>query len=127
MFRYLVLAAFPAYALIHMTSAAGAKDCPAAGEKTKFSLIESAQTCQEAARLFALCAVGASLDGRLALSVEKVCERSFLAQLPAKEREAYRAAIDACNAPYATKRGTIYRSVAAHCRVDIMAAFAKGH
>jgi hypothetical protein len=127
MFRYLFLVTSTIYALIQMTSVAAAKDCPVAGGETKRSLIASAQTCQEAARVFKLCAVGASLDGRLALSVEKVCERSFLAQLPDKEREAYRAAIDACNAANAQKRGTIYRSVAAHCRVDAMAAFAKGH
>jgi hypothetical protein len=127
MFRSLFLIPFGIYALAQMTSFAEANGCPVVGGETKLSLIESAPTCQEAARLFRLCAVGASLDGRLALLVEKVCERSSLAQLPGKEREAYQAAIDACNAPYARKRGTIYRSVAAHCRVDAMASFASGH
>jgi hypothetical protein len=126
MFRYLFLIPFT-FCVTQMTSIAEAKDCPAAGGKAKLSLIESAETCQEAVRLFRLCAIGASLDGRLALQAGKVCEKRFLAQLQGKERDAYRAAIDACNAPYASKRGTIYRSVAAHCRVDAMAAFAKGH
>ncbi len=110
-----------------LTGAAHAGDCPAAGRETKFELIANAPSCQEAARLFKLCAVGASLDGELALRVSEVCEKSFLTGLPGKEREAYEAAIDACNAPYAGKRGTMYRSVAAHCRVDVMARFAKGH
>jgi len=78
-------------------------------------------------RLFNRCAIGASLDGRLALSVMKVCEKTSLYRMSAKEREAYNAAIDACNAPYVMKRGTIYRSVAAHCRVDVMAEYAKRH
>jgi hypothetical protein len=127
MFRYLFLNFFAIFAFIQVTSVAEAKDCPVAGPEAKLSLIENARTCKEAARRFRLCAIGASLDGRLALSVNKVCERRSLARLPDKERDAYRAAIDACNAANAHKRGTIYRSVAAHCRVDAMEAFARGH
>jgi hypothetical protein len=112
---------------IQIIAAADAMDCPIAGRQTRRSLIASAQTCEEAARLFRLCATGASLDGKLALSVGKVCEKSFLAKLPPKERDAYQAAIDACNAPYIHKRGTLYRSAAAHCRVGVMADFAKGY
>jgi hypothetical protein len=126
MFRYRFLIPSTIYAFVQMTSLTMARDCPVAGGETKLSLIASAQTCQEAARLFRLCAIGASLDGRLALSVENVCEKTLF-RLPEKEREAYRAAIDACNAANARKRGTIYRAVAAHCRVDAMDAFAKGH
>jgi hypothetical protein len=68
--------------------------------------------------------MGASIDGRLALSVMKVCDKSSLARMPAKERAAYEAAIEGCNRPYALKPGTIYRSVAARCRVDVMAQYA---
>jgi hypothetical protein len=91
------------------------------------AVIASAQTCQKTVRLFKRCAIGASLDGRLALSVMKVCERSSLARMPAKERAAYEAEIDGCNRPYVLKRGTIYRSVAAHCRVDVMAQYDRSH
>jgi hypothetical protein len=104
-----------------------AGDCPAGEGDGKVALVAKASSCQEAVRLFKLCAIGASLDGRLAASVHEVCERTVIAKLPEKEREAYEAAIAACNAPYVRKRGTIYRSVAAHCRVDVMADFAKRH
>jgi hypothetical protein len=76
-------------------------------------------------RLFNRCTIGATLDARLALSVTAVCEKTSLSRMSAKERKAYNAAIDACNAPYVMKRGTMYRSVAAHCRVDVMAKYAR--
>ncbi|MGO9543808.1 MAG: hypothetical protein ACLPPF_03325 [Rhodomicrobium sp.] len=125
--RLLHIVSFVQCGFAGMTVLAQAGECPAAGREAKFELIASAPSCQEAARLFKLCAVGASFDGELALRVDRVCEKSFLSGLPGKEREAYEAAIDSCNAPYAKKRGSIYRSVAARCRVDVMLQFAKGH
>jgi len=109
------LAATPAFA----------RDCPAAGGDERRAVIAKAPSCQEAARLFKLCAIGATLDGELAAAVEEVCEKP-LATLPEEKREAYEAAIEACNAPYARKRGSLYRSLAAWCRVDAMASYAEG-
>lgn len=124
MFRSFVIG----FALCCLSSlAALAGDCPVTGREEKLGLVANAPTCQEAARLFNLCTIGASFDAELALRVDEVCEKTSLAKLPENERQAYEAAIDACNAPYVKKRGTINRSVAAHCRVDAMADFAKRH
>ena len=124
MFRSFVIG----FALCCLSAVAAlAGDCPVTGREEKLGLVANAPTCQEAARLFNLCTIGASFDAELALQVHDVCEKTSLAKLPEKERQAYKAAIRACNAPYVKKRGTIYRSVAAHCRVDAMADFAKRH
>jgi hypothetical protein len=90
-----------------------AGDCPAAGREERLGLIEKASSCLEAARLFEHCGIGASLDGELALRVSQVCEKTSLAKMPEQELEAYGAAIDACNARYARKRGSMYRSASA--------------
>ena len=104
-----------------------AGDCPAAGGDGRRAFVARAPSCEKAARRFKGCAIGARLDGVLALGVEGVCDKAYLSRLRGRERAAYRAAIEACNAPYAKKQGSIYRSSAAHCRVDIMAKYARGH
>ncbi len=104
-----------------------AGNCPVSGGGERQNFVREAPSCEEAVRRFKLCSIGASLDGPLALRVSEVCEKAYLSKLPEKEREAYRAAIDACNAPYAARQGTMYRSIAAFCRVDMMAQYAKGH
>jgi hypothetical protein len=95
MLSRLLMIVFAICVFTQVTSITDAKEGPAAGREPRLLLIDTAPTCQEAARLFRLCAIGATLDGELALSVEKVCKRSFLAQLLGKVREAYQAAIDA--------------------------------
>jgi hypothetical protein len=122
--RQLLVISFAIFTCTQIGSSAGAQRCPVSNGNEKVALVARATSCQDAVRLFKRCAIGATLDGRLALSVTRVCEKTSLARMPAKERAAYEAAIDGCNAPYALKRGTIYRSVAAHCRVDVMAQYA---
>ncbi|MFZ1109819.1 MAG: hypothetical protein WAN43_15910 [Rhodomicrobium sp.] len=106
---------------------AAARDCPAAGREEKLAFVAAAPSCQEAARRFRRCAIGARLDGDLALRVNDVCEKAWLSHLRGPKRAAYEAAIGACNAPYAARQGSMSRSAAAHCRVDVMAEYAKGH
>jgi hypothetical protein len=125
--RQIYVIAFAICSYAQIEPSAGAEGCPVTDGNARVAAIARATSCQNAVRLFKRCAIGASLDGRLALSVMKVCEKSSLSRLPAKERAAYEAAIDGCNAPYALKRGTIYRSVAAHCRVDVMAQYDRRH
>jgi hypothetical protein len=125
--RQLLVIAFAIFSCSQIESSAGAERCPVTGGDARRAIIARAPSCQNAVRLFKRCATGASLDGLLALSVMKVCERSSLARMPAKERAAYEAAIDGCNRPYVLKPGTRYRSVAAHCRVDVMAQYDRRH
>jgi hypothetical protein len=106
---------------------APARNCPVSGGNERQKFISEAPSCEEAVRRFKLCAIGATLDGPLSARVGEVCEKAYLSKLPENERKAYAAAIYACNAPYVAKRATIYRSVSAHCRVDAMAQYAKGH
>lgn len=109
-----------------LTVPASAGGCPVAGRDEKLALLAKVRSCNEAAALFKRCAIGASLDAMLTVPVEEVCERSRLVNLSPEERKAYEAAIHDCNAPYVRKRGTIYRSIAAHCRVEVMAKYATG-
>ena len=121
--RYLLGMLLAICSLAAMPALAG--DCPAGGRQEKLALIAKAPSCQEAARLFKLCAIGARLDGELAASANEVCEKTSFAKMTKKKREAYEAAISACNAPYAKKRGSINRSAAARCRVDVMEDYSK--
>jgi len=121
--RYLLGILLAVYASAAMPALAG--DCPAGGREEKLALIAKAPYCEEAARLFKLCAIGARLDGELAASANEVCEKTSFAKMTKKKREAYEAAISACNAPYAKKRGSINRSAAARCRVDVMEDYSK--
>jgi hypothetical protein len=125
--RQLLAISLAIFSCIQIESSAGAERCPVSDGNKRVALVARATTCRDAVRLFKRCAIGASLDGRLALSVMKVCEKSSLARMPAKERAAYETAIDGCNRPYVLKPGTIYRSVAAHCRVDVMAQYDRRH
>src|SRR5215469_6133894 len=113
--KQLLVISIAIFSCAQFESSAAAERCPVTGGDARRAIIARAPSCQDAVRLFKRCAIGANLDGWLALSVMKVCEKSSLARMPAKERAAYEAAIDGCNRPYALKRGTIYRSVAAHC------------
>jgi hypothetical protein len=91
----------------------------------KLGVIAKAASCDEAVRLFKKCAVGASLDGRLALRAVENCEKRFLAGLPDPREREYRKDMEACNAPYASKQGTIYRAKSAHCRVGVALKYSK--
>jgi hypothetical protein len=125
--RQLFVIAFAICSCAQIESSAGAEGCPVTGGDPRRAIIARASSCQKAVRLFKRCTIGGILDGGLALSVMKVCEKTSLYRMSAKEREAYNAAIDACNAPYVMKHGTMYRSVSAHCRVDVMAEYARRH
>jgi hypothetical protein len=125
--RQLLVIAFAICSCAQIESSAGARRCPLSDGNERVLLVARAPACKKPVGLFNRCTIGASLDGRLALSVMKVCEKTSLYRMSAKEREAYNAAIDACNRPYVLKRGTIYRSVAAHCRVDVIAEYARRH
>ncbi len=118
---------FPVAISIVMAGPAAGGDCPAAGRDGRLAYLAAAPSCQQAALRFKRCAIGARLDGELALRVEEVCGKAFLSRLRGEDRAGDEAAIDACNAPNAKKLGGIYRSIAAHCRVGVMAKYANGH
>jgi hypothetical protein len=114
---FLVLAAVPA----------SAGDCPEQGPEGRQNAIAQAPSCMEAVRIFKLCAIGATLDGVLALRVQEKCEKRVLSTLPATRRKDYEAGIQACNAQYFRKKGSIYRSRTVFCHVDVIEKYAGRH
>jgi hypothetical protein len=106
-------------------SAEALAECPATNVDHRLGVISSAASCDEAVRLFKKCAIGASLDGRLALRAVENCEKRFLPNLPEVRQREYRKEIEVCNAPYVSKQGTIYRSKSAHCRVSVALKYSK--
>ncbi len=102
-------------------------DCPASGPEERIAAVAKAGTCQEAVDLCRRCSIGGMLDVSLASSVNDVCEKTALSKLTKEEREAYKAATDACYASHSKKRGTLHRSAPAHCWVDVMADYASHH
>jgi hypothetical protein len=105
---------------------ARAGDCPEHGPEGRRRAIASAPSCQEAIRVFKLCAIGGALDGELAASVAENCEGNALASLPASLRANYDADIQTCNAQYPRMKGSIHRSHTAYCHVDAIERYAGG-
>jgi hypothetical protein len=98
--------------------AAQAADCPFAGPDVDDGLT-AAPTCKAAARLLSDCALGASGDVARGGIVREKCERDFLPGLGPKEARAYRAGLARCARKYAKQEGSMYRSMAAFCAVEL--------
>ena len=53
------------------------------------------------------------------------CESGFVARLTPKQRASYQRQIRQCERKYARETGTMYRSFAASCRVNVALRFAR--
>ncbi|HXW15375.1 MAG TPA: lysozyme inhibitor LprI family protein [Terriglobia bacterium] len=86
--------------------------------------LEQAKTCNAAATKMHNCAWGSSLDGYLATIVVSKCEKTFLEKLSPAGKKRYHDEMQLCGYEYARQEGTMYRSAAALCAVDVAARFA---
>ncbi|MCX7310238.1 MAG: hypothetical protein NTV56_00560 [Alphaproteobacteria bacterium] len=75
--------------------------------------------------LFGLCSYGASGDVPLGEIVTKKCEGDFLAKLSQAQRKTYHRAIKRCDDVYKNEDGSMYRAMAAGCRVDLAQSYAR--
>jgi hypothetical protein len=118
----LFLLAFGALAL---GSAARAEECPVTGADATTETLSAAPTCREAAALYGKCTWGSSIDVQFAAIVVEKCRGEFLAKLTSQRRVAYQRQHEKCTRKYRNRDGTLYRSLAASCTVNVADDFAK--
>jgi uncharacterized protein len=86
--------------------------------------LSQAKSCSVAAAKMRECAWGSSADTQLAPIVIKKCESTFFSRLSRAAQKRYADEMQLCAYEYAGQEGTMYRSAAALCQVDVAARFA---
>ena len=80
--------------------------------------IEGGANCYTAAGIAESCAFGSSLDVQFVASATDVCSAGFSA-MPAGIRQTYDALMSRCWEKYENQEGTLYRSAAAYCTLEV--------
>ena len=88
--------------------------------------IGSSESCHEAATIAESCAYGSSIDVVFAGDAVDVCERDFT-HISMPQRETYQALVSQCRTKYEKEEGTMYRSAAAFCALQIARAFSSAY
>ena len=104
-----------------------AEDCPIKdlSFEAREKQLHDAPTCDRARELFGLCSYGANGDVPLGEIVTKRCEGDFLAKQNPAQRKTYNRAIKRCDDEYKNEDGSMYRAMAAGCRVDVAQSYAR--
>ena len=112
----------PCVALALMVAAAApglAAECPPAEAE---AVIRRAASCAAAVSAYESCIVGSSFDVPLAAIAIDICESAFKSKLAAPQRKSYERRMDQCERKYERQSGSMYRSYAATCRVEVAKA-----
>jgi hypothetical protein len=80
---------------------------------------------RKAREWFGICSYGASGDVPLGQIVTEKCEGDFLAKLTKAQRRTYEQKIKTCDDEYKNEDGSMYRAMAAGCRVDVAQSYAR--
>ena len=102
-----------------------AAECPAASSDAVLSALRNARSCRGAAQTYRACTRVTTQDVPFAEAVVGKCESGFVARLTPKQRASYQRQIRQCERKYARETGTMYRSFAASCRVNVALRFAR--
>jgi len=101
----------------------GDTSCPVDLDADKISAaIEGAGSCYTAAGIAESCAFGSSLDVQFVSSASTICERGF-GSMTAADKRAYETLLGECSAKYENESGTLYRSMAAFCTLEVTRLF----
>jgi hypothetical protein len=119
--------AFAFLASLLLTTPGAAQDCPIKdlNYEARETLLRNEPSCDKAREWFGICSYGASGDVPLGQIVIEKCEGSFLAKLSKVQQRGYDREIKACDDDYKNKDGSMYRAMAAGCRVDIAQSYAR--
>jgi len=99
-------------------------DCPVDLDPDKIlEAIEGGGNCYTASGIAESCAFGSSLDVQFVAAATDVCAAGFDA-LPSGLRLIYDDLVERCGAKYASEMGTLYRSAAAFCQLEVTTLFA---
>jgi len=81
--------------------------------------IRAAETCDQAAEVAKVCAMGSSGDTQIAMAAERKCGLDFWRKLTRNDRAIYNSIQAKCNRKYEKSEGTMYISAAAFCRLRV--------
>jgi len=101
-----------------------AVDCPVNfGEENYLDkvgvAIKATKSCQEAAEIAEVCALGASGDLEIAPVAERKCGLDFWKKLSAQEKNVYGKLQFKCNEKFSKMQGTMYLSAGAFCKLNV--------
>ena len=83
------------------------------------SLIENAESCNEAVKMAEACAWGSSLDVFTAGTAYTVCDKELQKEKPTEVVSALlNSMMNTCNDKYENEEGTMYRSFNAYCHLS---------
>jgi hypothetical protein len=106
---------------------ASADDCPV----KPFDLdsitaaLNGASGCDASMKVFEACQMGSTGDVQLGDIVEKKCEAVFLSGLKPSQKRIYEDQLGRCDAKFADKEGTMWRSATATCRAGVSQRYAR--
>lgn len=111
-----------------LASTAKAGECPvefgnADYMDTVIDKIEKSPSCYEGAELARDCALGAGGDYAIARTAETKCSADFDKKLTIADKRTYNSLMAKCAKKYAKMEGTMYVSMAAHCRLNVAALY----
>jgi hypothetical protein len=84
--------------------------------------LEGAQTCYDAANIAERCAFGSSMDVGFVAQATAVCTKGF-GNMTGEDATAYKRLLDACAKKFEDAEGTLYRSMAAFCMLEVTKTF----
>jgi hypothetical protein len=127
MMRPKLLLAVAVVLSVSMTSAL-AEDCPVKpiDMDAIIAALNAAPDCKTSMKLFEACQFGSTADIQLGDVVEKKCEAQFLTKLKPTQQHTYQDQLGRCDAKFAGKQGTMWRSAAAMCRASVSQRTAQG-
>ncbi len=86
--------------------------------------IGKSKTCDQAAKIAESCAFGDSKDLHIAAPADEFC-RKTIKDLKPEDKTMWEALSQKCSDKYDTHQGTMYRSFAAFCRLNVTKLFAE--
>ena len=110
-----------------MLAPALAEDCPVKSIDMDeiIAALNAASGCDTSMKLFEACQFGSTADVQFGDVVEKKCEAQFLARLKPAQKRIYEDQLGRCDAKFAGKQGTMWRSAAAMCRASVSQRYAR--
>lgn len=95
-----------------------AVDCPSSAEEVQLQ-IEQQTECYFAAQIARECAWGSSIDVQFVAAATEKC-MDFEPKMKRSDKKMYKSLMNKCAKKYENEEGTLYRSMHAHCTLNVI-------
>jgi len=103
---------------LSLSISAMAVECPSTAEEVQ-TQIEQQTECYFAAQIARECAWGSSIDVQFVSSAAEKC-MDFEPKMKRSDKKIYNNLLTKCNKKYENQEGTLYRSMHAHCTLNVI-------